>query len=481
MLSRIFKNVASLAVASIMDKVAYVVLFAIIARKLTRSEFGTYNLVLTLIFIGGMIVNFGMEGVIIREVAKSREKASVFFANSVFLALLFSLVSWPLMFGLAYVLKLGPDVIFLMGFGGGVFVFMGFAQMASAVIKGHERMDIFAGASICLSLIGFGLSMLVLWVWGDVSWLVGAFFVTEGLRAVVLICIVHRRFAVLRWQLDRQVITQIFRLSVPFALLMAYGVLSHRTDLLMMGWLKPLDEVAVYGMAAKFADFLSLITGSLTGALYPLLSKKVMSAREELWGLYNESIAVFAIVGFGAALAVVVLAQPLISFLFGDKYLLGVTALRWLAWGFLFSTLSGPIGILLLASGDQMNRLLMLGILLLGCNIFLNIWLIPLYSYNGAALSSFLTIVLGFIGRLILSRKYFGRLPNLVRVGWRALSASLLMGFVLSFLTKSSIIVSVIIGGITYFGGLALFGEFREARYEPIKLKILQFLSRSSA
>lgn len=480
MISRIFKNAASLIIAGIMDKLVYVFLFAIIARKLTKSEFGTYNLVLTLVFIGGMVVTFGMEGVIIREVAKNRKKAPMFFSNSVFLTLIFSMISWPLMLCLAYMLKFGSDGMFLIGFGGGVFIFVGFSQIASAVIKGYERIDMFAAVSVCYSIVALGLNMVALWYWGTVASLIVVFFVIEVLKATTFLTIVHRYFVQIRWQLNREIIIQILKLSVPFALLMAFGVLLHRIDMLMLGLLKPLDEVAIYGMAARFTDFLSLISGSLIGALYPTLSAKMNSTCEEQLGLIKESMAVFAICGFGATVLLIVLAEPIILILFGSPYIVGVSTMRWLGSAFLFSMLSGPVGTLLLAAGDQMKRLIVMGAVLLGSSIVLNLWLIPVYSYKGAAISAFSCTVLGFLIRLALSRIYFGRLPNLLKIMWRAVVASSVMGITLSFCQSFHPGLSLVVGGLVYITMLLLLGEFSEARYDPIKVRISQLLRHPS-
>ena len=478
MLSRIFKNTASLVTASLIDKVSYVVLFAVIARKLTKSEFGAYNLVLTLIFIGGILVNFGMENVIIREVAKNRDRSKAFLINGLLLSFIFSILAWPLVMCLASLLHYGSEVMFLLSFGGAVFIFMGPGQIASSIIKAHERMEIFAIVGLCISMLALAANLFVLWIGWSLQALIVVLLATEGARAVIFIFITQRNFTPIVFHFDKRVIMKILQLTLPFALLMAYQVLLHRADLLMMGWLKPFEEVAIYGMAVRFADFLSLISGSMAGALYPALSAKVASAPEELSSVYNDSIGIFAILGFGATLAVTVLADPIIILMFGEKYLIGTTALRWLAWAFLFSVLSGPVGILLIATGDQMNRLLTLSVLVLGSNIILNLWLIPLYSYNGAALSTFLSAVVGFIGRLALSKKYCGQSTSLLGAIWRPLSASLLMACMLIILKGLNVLILVFVGGFIYFLGLALLGEFHQARYKPLLIKLSRIAGR---
>ena len=478
MLTGLLRNAISLMFAGLMDKVTYAILFIVIARSLSKEGFGEYNLVLSLIFIGGMFVNFGMENVIIREVARNRNQAGIYFSNAMFLGFVFSLLSWPMMTILAYLLSYGPEVVFLMSFGGATFIFMGFGQIASSVIKGYERMDVFAAISTCYSIVALGLNMVALWYWSTVASLIVVLFVIEVLKAGTFITIVHRYFVQIRWQLNRVIIIQILKLSIPFALLMAFGVLLHRTDLLMLGWLKPLDEVAIYGMAARFTDMLSLIGGSLIGALYPALSAKMNAARDEQWCLFTESIAVFAICGFGTSTLLIVLAEPIILMLFGNSYVVGASTLRWLGSAFLFTMLSGPVGTLLLAAGDQMKKLMLMGTVLLGSSILLNVWLIPAYSYKGAAISAFCCTVLGFLFRLVLSRIYFGRLPHLLKIMWRAVLASFIMGMTLSFCQGFHPGLSIVVGGLVYIAMLSFLGEFSEVRYAPVKVRILQLLRR---
>jgi len=478
MLMRVFKNALSLIVATIMDKLVYVLIFILIARKLSKQDFGNYSLFLALMFIGGMVVNFGMDGFIVREVAKDRSCAKVVHSNAMVLTLIFSLLAWPLVVGIAVFLNYGPEVVFLLSFGGTIFVLVGIGQVSSAIIRAYERMEILAIVGFCTSIMALALNALVLWVGGSLMGLAVVFVAVEGIKSVILTCIVHRRFVPVRFQFDKTIIVRILKLTVPFALLVAYGALFHRLDLLMVGWLRPSEEVAIYSVAARFADLLAVMSGSFVGAFYPVLSAKTNSSNEELWQLYNDSIGIFVVLGFGAALGLFVLAKPIIILLFGEKYVMGTMALRWLAWAFLFGVLSGPIGILLLAVGDQMKRLLVLSVSILSINIILNLWLIPLYGYNGAAVATFLSTLLGFVGRMILSKKYFGQVFNLFRIAWRASLASLLMVAVLTFFSALHVAFLVILGSVTYLAALALLGEFRQSRYNPLLAKIAQIGGR---
>ena len=102
-----------------------------------------------MLFIGGMVVNFGMESFLIREVAKDKRRAEDLYPNAVFLATVFGLCSWAILIGLAYILHYDSEVVFLMESGGIILVCVGIGQIAAALIKAHEDMGTYAGITAC--------------------------------------------------------------------------------------------------------------------------------------------------------------------------------------------------------------------------------------------------------------------------------------------------------------------------------------------
>jgi LysM repeat protein len=77
-----------------------------------------------------------------------------------------------------------------------------------------------------------------------------------------------------------------------------------------------------------------------------------------------------------------------------------------------------------------------------------------------------------------LSKKYGGQSTNLLKAIWRPLSASLLMACILMLLQGLNIFILVFIGGFIYFFSLALFGEFHQARYKPLRMKLSRITGR---
>lgn len=472
MLLRLAKNFVSLLVFNFVDKIAFAVLFIVIARSVHTSEFGIYNLAITLIFIGGMLVNFGIENVLIREIAKDRSKTSLLYHNALLLTVSLAVLTWPLLIGLSSLLRLDPDVTSLLKIGGLIFFFTGTGQAASAVIKGYERIGLFALIAGCQSVLNLALGIIVLRSGGGLKGLIGIMVVTEAFKAVGLTLAARKLFSSNGIHIDLGILRQILKLAVPFALIMVYALVLDRVNILLMGMLKSLNDVAVYGVVSKFADFLSLFSASMVGSLYPALSSRLKADRDETWRLYNRSLGAFSLFGFGIAVFVIILASPIIAFLFGQQYVVGSPALRWMGMVFLLTMLSGPVGLLLLASGDQMYRLVAACIVVLFSNILLSLWLIPIYSYTGAAIASLISLTIGFAARMILSKVYFGKFPQYPSLIWRSAISSCAMGIILILMKGQHVIILLIIGGLVYCAMLFLLGEFKQIQYAAVMDRI---------
>ena len=479
MLIRLLKNSFSLIIAGIIDKFSFILFIAVIARKLTTAEFGSFNLIFIMIVIGGLLSNFGVDYVVIREIAKDRSRARSIFTSAATATLLFSLIAWPLITFTAYLMNYPQNVVSFLSYGGCIFLVTGIGQTASAVLKAFERMEIYAFVNSLRSLAILGLGLLSIALGGSLMVIMIVFLLVEMSTAVIISLLVYRRFAAFSFPVDWQLVRTVVTKALPFAFLMSLGFLVHKIDLLFMGWLAPIEDVAQYGAASKFIDFLSVFSTGMVGAIYPVMSSRVHSGDDSGWTLFNDSIGMFGIFGFGAAFSLTVLAEPVLFLVFGNAYLQARIAVVILAWSFLFTVLSGPAGTLILAAGRHMKLLVIATAVLVGINIVLNIVLIRKYSYNGAAMAVCLTSIFSFFIRMALVHLHFGRFPALHLTSWRPFLSGLIMMIVLYFLKGCNLFLLIPSGFLVYMLILAFLGEFREERYSPIRSKIKQIFVKN--
>lgn len=480
MLIRLLKNSLFLILAGIIDKIAFILFIAVLARRLTTAEFGFFNLIFAMVAIGGLLSNFGIDYVVIREIAKDKSNAQSVFTSAAMATFFFSMVAWPLTVFIASQMNYPEIVVSFLSYGGCVLLITGIGQTASAVLKAFERMEIFAFINSIRSLAILGLGMLSLAFGGSLIVIMAVFLFIEMLTAVITGLLVHRRFVAFSFPVDWHIVRSVVKMALPYALLMSLGFFIHKVDLLLMGWLAPIEDVAQYGAASKFTEFLSIFSAGLMGSIYPIMSSRVHSREDDGWTLFNDSIGMFSILGFGAAFALTVLAEPILLLIFGKIYLQAKIAVVILAWSFLFTVLSGPAGTLILAAGKRINLLVVASVILVGINIVLNMVLIKKYSYNGAAMAVGLTSLLSFFIRMVLAYSHFGRLPLIHHNTWRPLLAGIVMMVMLYFIRTNNLFLLIIVGFVVYMLLLAIFGEFKEERYLPVRLRISQLLGRNT-
>ena len=92
-------------------------------------------------------------------------------------------------------------------------------------------------------------------------------------------------------------------------------------------------------------------------------------------------------------LSFIFLFSEYILHLFGPNYIVASTPLVILLSAQLYNSVSGPSAIYLNMTGKQrvLNWILIIGLL---TNIFLNLYLIPNYGMNGAAIATLVSLVL---------------------------------------------------------------------------------------
>ena len=472
----VFRNVFSLVFYGLLDKLFYLLFFAFIARRLSPVDFASYNLFLTFLFLGSMLATLATEHVLTREIAKNRSHADRYFFHGLFLTIFCASLVWALMIGLMHLLEYNSHLIHTMYWGGGIFLFAGISQIAAAVLKGYERMDIFATIGVIHSILSVVSGTIAVALGGALFSLVIILLVMEGMKALALFFIVHRFFIPFSVSLQSELLTTLIIKSIPFALLITYGVLNRRIDLLFMGWLRPMQEVALYSAAAKLIDFLSIFSTSLLGALFPAFSYRVAESQDTCRPLYEDSVALFAILGFSASAGLLVLARPILELLFGMPYGAASSALALLSMAFFFTVLSGPVGVLSLAAEQHVFQFVIICFLVLGCNMACNMLLIPLYGCSGAAMATLIAAIAGFAGQMYLAKNMFGCFPRLHHHILRPFIATLVMLALIVPLDNLPVLLRVLLGACAYLLALLSLGELKEARYCQLKSKLSKFI-----
>lgn len=171
-------------------------------------------------------------------------------------------------------------------------------------------------------------------------------------------------------------------------LLSGLNLLMGNLDIVMLGWLRPIDEAGIYRVAVATSAVVSFGLQATNLVVMPAIARLYDSGDTmALQKLLYSNIRFVIVVGLAAFGIVVVLGQWLLGALFGPAFEAAYWPLIILAMGQLLNAAFGPVGILLNMSGHEKETLLGLTFAAV-LNGILNIVLIPGAGMIGAAVAS---------------------------------------------------------------------------------------------
>jgi len=207
--------------------------------------------------------------------------------------------------------------------------------------------------------------------------------------------------------LEVQSYSNLLKISIPLMFAQSVQFIMSWTDKLMLGSMSSLEEVGIYHIAFKLSMFASVALMSINSIASPKFAE--MFANNDMIGLKKVVLYSTKMI-FWTTVPLVIIFFMFPEFLlglFGKEFKVGVTAFILLSCGKLFSSFSGSVGNILQMTGNQniLAKILFCAAIL---NIALNLFLIPKYGINGAALASMISIIVWNSGMILAVKQKLG-------------------------------------------------------------------------
>jgi O-antigen/teichoic acid export membrane protein len=171
-----------------------------------------------------------------------------------------------------------------------------------------------------------------------------------------------------------------------FSTSLAAQTLYNDLDKSMLARMSTLEATGIYAVAYRFIDVGFTPIRSVLSATYTSFFRKGQESLRSTWKYLLRLLPVFS--GYSLAVGAVLFAvAPLIPYMLGKEYAEATVALRWLALLPLLKSLHYPAADALTGAGYQGARTLA-QVLIALFNAGLNLWLLPRYSWRGAAWAS---------------------------------------------------------------------------------------------
>ncbi|RLF83583.1 flippase [Thermococci archaeon] len=386
---------------------------AIIARYFTTSEYGVFNLALTVLSIALVIATLGFRNSLPREVAFYKEKKP---------SKLDALISTALM--IVLVNSVIWTVILILGAGDIAQVFdeerltyslkiIALALPLSSLIaivvsisRGFGRVR----EKVYFQSIAYPTAFLIFIVLGilldySFTYVFFAYVLAQALTFLVLVFDVWKvRLFGFRMSLDLRIGKELIRFSLPLLFSGIMVFVMNWADTLMLGYYKSSEVVGLYNAASPLTKLIRIFLTSAAFLYPPIASQLYARGRiNEMKRIYQILTKWIFILTLPVFSIMFLFPEATINFFFGTKYLSAAVALRILALGFMFHTFLGLNGQTLLVMGESMF-IMASNLVSTIFNVILNALLIPIYGIEGAAIA---TATSYFVGNLLGSLRLY--------------------------------------------------------------------------
>jgi O-antigen/teichoic acid export membrane protein len=199
-------------------------------------------------------------------------------------------------------------------------------------------------------------------------------------------------------------------IAAPMLAIGLGSILSSRGDLIVLGWLRPADEVGIYSAALSIAALVSLILTATVARAGPMFSTLFASdRRSELERCAQHASRLSLWPSLPLIVLLALCAKPLLA-LYGRDFDRGIVPLMVLLIGQLINATTGPVGYLLAMTGYE-RRMVMVVVGAAIVDFLISLVLVPWFGMTGAALSSMLALAFWNLWLVQIARGELGINP----------------------------------------------------------------------
>lgn len=429
------RNSAVAMVAQITIKLLSFAFTVLIVRRLGAGEYGQYAAVAAFGTMFLFIGDLGLSPYCVREVARLRDapdgraRISELYGTVLWLRLVLSFAAVTLMLFVAWLTGRPLVMIGALALNAIGMLLYALQGTSEAMLAGHERLDIAAGAKVAyqLAFVTLGGAALVLGLgyYGLIYATLAAILLLTGLSWLGARRVGTRpgRLRLSRWP-------ALVHAALPFGIVAFALGLSYRFDSVLLNIFWGDSVTGYYNAAYNLVFSTVFLSNAINTALYPSLSRQSTISPDAVSGLYGRIISYLMMIGLPIAFGASFLAHRIVPFLFGPDYQASIPALRIVIWVVPLMFLSEFLGYAVIIGGQE-RRVARSVLISTGANVLINLALVPTIGLLAAATMTVVT-------ELVLVSQYLWLLRSqLAEVNWAnalgrpALAALLMAGLVL--------------------------------------------------
>ncbi|MBU2575878.1 flippase [Patescibacteria group bacterium] len=447
---QIAKNTFYLGLGKILSTGLGVLTIALLLRYLSPDDYGRYTTVLAFILLFGTFVDFGLNLTTTQDISLPKTDVARTLSSIFTLRLIVNIVLVLLLPIILLAFPYEADVKNAILISSVLF----FTYSLFQVLASYFQKTLQAGKVAFAELIGriVLLATTMLAIYFKFSFLeIMLTIVASSLAQFWMLLRFTSQAINLRLTIDTQIWKRIMTKTWPIALSVIFTTIYFKGDAIILSLTRPYADVGIYGAAYKILEVLITLPILFMGLILPYLSHSFASHDTNR---FNKTIQkawdALSLVTIPIVIGTLVLAQPIMMLIAGDKYQNSVVVLRILiiAAGIIFL---GSLFTHAIVAVNQQKHMIKYYAFAAVLAVALYIIYIPTYTYYAAAAVTVLAEALIAIAAFIKVRQT-AHLSLSMHIFFKAFILSAVMGTILYVLQDLYILILLALGAIIYLG-----------------------------
>jgi O-antigen/teichoic acid export membrane protein len=378
-----------------------------VARYLGPQKLGLFSYALAFVALFSPLASLGLEDIVVRDIVRNPECKDETLGTAFVLKLIGGTFSIAVVICTIFFMRRGDSQLhWLVGIIAAGSIFQVFSiiecwfnsQVQAKYSVVAKSAAFFVCSAIKIILIIYNASLTAF------AW-ISTFEVALGSIGLV-IAFQAKGGSLGNWQRNLKRAGSLLKDSWPLALSVIAMTIYQRIDQVMLGEMVGSEEVGIYSVAVRLAEIWIFIPTAIYWSVFPSIVKAKSVGDDQFYTQLQKFYNLMALSAYVIAIPVTILAQWLVSFLYGESYARAGLMLAILIWANIFTFLElARSSFLATMNWTKVYFVtVMLGAVL---NIALNFALIPKYGGLGAAFASLIAYWFAVHGSCFLFKPLF--------------------------------------------------------------------------
>ncbi len=396
----LIKNTSNYFIGDLFTKSLALISVPIFTRLLTVEQYGEVNLFVSFLSVGTIVLSLGFPSAISNKYLREPEGFNYFLGTNLLSLFLFQGIMMFLLIlfssGISSFFQIDTNLLILAFISSGLMVFY---QLYQYYLKASQKSKEYVVIGVVYSLLCTLLSItLVYWSGLDK----GLARILGYATTILLVAIISLKmlFSISKFEFKREHLYYALAFGIPFMPHLLSQFVLGTFDRVIINQLTGEANTGLYSLAYN----IGVLQNSIGIAMMAAVTPKIYKCINE--GDYNGIKTKFRVVSkinIIGALGVAIFAREILIIMAPDKFLDSAEIIPWVVIGnvFLFYYMFYAI----YATYEKKTGFFsLITIIVGGINIGLNYWLIPIYGYKIAALTTVFSYVLLFLFHFLNAR-----------------------------------------------------------------------------